>query len=214
MIKRLESEYILSFFSVFLINNLPNKWVISLCFFQLPHYFLGTTHFILKWLTWRTLWHLSDKFHNRLSSNFTITVTCIFVKVFACFSNISFLASVIITSSEFVWYIFLVLRISRFLEYPKSFSPFQLLRVVFLSVTCKSHIEPTGGNFSVVVFSPHKAVYFTTQLFVVSVRDNFTQFPLREIPSQCPLKCKCKPGFSEWKSETENRKTEFTIGFT
>ena len=94
------------------------------------------------------------------------------------------------------------------------FSPFQLLRVVFLSVTCKSHIEPTGGNFSVVVFSPHKAVYFTTQLFVVSVRDNFTQFPLREIPSPCPLKCKCKPGFSEWKSETENRKTEFTIGFT
>ena len=51
MIKRLESEYILSFFLVFLINNLPNKWVMLLCLFQSPHYFLGTTHFILKSLS-------------------------------------------------------------------------------------------------------------------------------------------------------------------
>ena len=72
-------------FLVFSINNLPNKWVMLLCLFQFPLSFLGTTHFILKWLTKRTLWHLSDKFHNYLLSNFTNTVTCTFVKVFACF---------------------------------------------------------------------------------------------------------------------------------
>ena len=38
------------------------------------------------------------------------------------------------------------------------FRLFQLLRVVILSVTYKSQIEHLGGNFSLIVSSPHKAV--------------------------------------------------------